>query len=482
VLLEGIPEGTLIEKDKNLILGQAYFLRAWHYYKLLEMHGGMPIVDKVQQLEDDLFVKRNSSLECFDFVIKDLDIAASLLPVKNTGKNYGRIDQCIVAAFKGKVLLLKASPRFNPTKPYSNSYLTEAYEATKAAKDLLNKNGYELISDYTDVFETKRHKEAVLAILFEDPARVGSRNDCSVRPLSESNGATGGDQPIWNFVKAFTMKDGKKIGESDKYIYNDQTFWENRDPRFDATIVWNASIYELSGKTGRRQYTTPNIAASSDAFGTSIVGEHHPRSGFYCRKGMTEELPVALVQQDDRDWLEIRFAEVLFNYAEMANEKGEISEAYEVLKAIRERAGIEVGSDGLYGLKAGMTKAEMRMALLDEKRIEFSFEGKRFWDISRHRLFTSSLHGITKLGCLATLKEGIDFDDAEAEAKAYTLHSNAFSYSFPDIELMYNKNAENIMHRPDEQYFFPISKSEIEKNPNLEQTEGWGGSFKCELP
>ncbi|WP_289201711.1 RagB/SusD family nutrient uptake outer membrane protein [Parabacteroides goldsteinii] len=475
-LLKNVDEGTLPESEKNLMKGQAYFMRAFQYFKMVRLHGGVPIIKEPQSLEDDLNVKRNSTAECFEFILSDLDEAAKLLPVKNSGDSYGRIDQCIVAAFKSRVLLYKASPQFNPSNPYNNSYWKDAYNAAKSAKELLDQNGYGLVDNYTDVFETKKHSEAILPIIYSNPTKVNGRAEDAVRPLSESKNATGGDQPTWGLVESFPMKDGKKAGESDKYSYNVQEFWKNRDPRFDAVIVYNGGIYELSGKAGRRQYTTPNIANSLDAFGYNIQGEHHNCTGLYCKKGIMEELPVAQVTLNDVDWLEIRYPEIMFNLAETANENGSTAEGYETLVAIRKRAGIEPGANNLYGLKAGMSREEMRLALLDEKRIEFCFEGQRFWDLRRHRMLHTYLNGQHKYGILANLKAGIDMTDAMNRAASYTLMPEEFDYQVIDL-IFQNPTSEDAMYMPESYYFFPISKDEIEKNPNLDQNKDWGGSF-----
>ena len=475
-LLKNVDEGTLPESEKNLMKGQAYFMRAFQYFKMVRLHGGVPIIKEPQSLEDDLNVKRNSTAECFEFILSDLDEAAKLLPVKNSGDSYGRIDQCIVAAFKSRVLLYKASPQFNPSSPYNNSYWKDAYNAAKSAKELLDQNGYGLVDNYTDVFETKKHSEAILPIIYSNPTKVNGRAEDAVRPLSESKNATGGDQPTWGLVESFPMKDGKKAGESDKYSYNVQEFWKNRDPRFDAVIVYNGGIYELSGKAGRRQYTTPKIANSLDAFGYNIQGEHHNRTGLYCKKGIMEELPVAQVTLNDVDWLEIRYPEIMFNLAETANENGSTAEGYETLVAIRKRAGIEPGVNNLYGLKAGMSREEMRLALLDEKRIEFCFEGQRFWDLRRHRMLHTYLNGQHKYGILANVKAGIDMTDAMNRAASYTLMPEEFDYQVIDL-IFQNPTGEDAMYMPESYYFFPISKDEIEKNPNLDQNKDWGGSF-----
>ena len=487
LMLEGLQTGKLTEAQKNPLIGQAYFLRAWHYFNMLRNYGGIPLIDHVQKNDgsEDLKVKRNTSLECFDFIVNDLDKAMALVPEKYSGKDYGRADQCAIAAFKGRVLMLKASPQFNPSKPYSNQYIDEAFAATKAAKELCEKNGAGLVPNYTDVFETEGHKEAILAVVYTNPSKVDGRYEAAVRPLSESKNATGGDQPCFNFVEAFTMKDGKKIDDpTGKYKYDEQTFWLNRDPRFDQTIVYNGAIYELSGKTGRRQYTAKNIALSVDACGFNIQGgESHNRPGLFCKKGIMEELSVAQVGLNDIDWLEIRFAEVLFNYAEMANEKGDQTVGYDVLKQIRERAGIEAGADGMYGLASNMDKEAMRQALLDEKRIEFCFEGQRFNDLRRHRMLHTVLNGMHKYGIMASLKPGVDPDDALERSKAphYSLLPEEFEYTKFDMN-DYNKNQPAAHVYPETYYFFPIPKGQIEQNDNLDQNDGWGGSFKCELP
>ena len=475
-LLLNVELGKLPKKDKELMKGQAYFLRAFQYFKMLRVHGGVPIIKVPQTLEDDLNVKRNSSAECFDFILQDLDSAAMLLPVKNKGGDYGRVDQCITAAFRSRVLLYKASPQFNPNNPYDNAYWKDAFDAASTAKKLLDEQGYGLVDNYTDIFETKLHKEVILPFIFSKPSKLNGRGENGLRPLSESKNATGYDQPTWGFAEAFPMKDGKKIGESEKYSYDIQSFWENRDPRFEAIMVHNGDIYELSSKTGRRQYTAAGIALSVDAFGYNIQGEYFSRTGLYCKKGIMEELLAVEVALNDIDWQEIRYPEVLFNYAEAANETGSTTEGYETLYSIRKRAGIEPGADNSYGLKLGMSQDEMRLALLDEKRVEFSFEGQRYWDLRRHRMLHTYLDGQHKFGMLAELKAGVDVLDAMDRASKYTLLPEEFDYEVIDLKFQ-NQAAEFVMCTPESHYFFPISKSEIEKNPNLIQNKNWGGDF-----
>lgn len=472
-MLEGLEQGSLKEDIKKQLRGEALFMRAYHYFKAVIYHGGVPYITKVQdEGVDDLYVKRNSTAECFDLIVKDLDEAIQSLPEHNIGNDYGHIDASAALAFKAKVLLYKASPQFNPKSGYKNQYVDEAFEANKLAYETLQSRGYGLLDNYTDIFETEGHKEAVIAIIYDDTNKKDGRREQGCRPLSMSKDDTGADQATWSLIEAYPMKDGKKIGESNKYPYDIQTYWENRDPRFEVSQVWNGSIFELGGITGRRQYTVHNIAHVDDEF---YITTKYNRTGFYPRKGIMESNSQAEVTNNSFDWLEMRFAEVMFNYAEIACAKGNTEVGYNVLKQIRQRAGIEPGIDDMYGLKVGMNADEMRLALLDEKRIEFAFEGQRFWDLRRNRLL-NILDGSRKYGLLGHYKGEITAE-VQTRANRYELLPEDFTYTIQEVYT----TGEAIMRVPDTYYFFPIKQSSIEQNSNLEQNIDWGGTFNPAL-
>lgn len=477
IMLSEISSGQIPSEDQTELVAQAKFIRAYLYFKMVKYHGGVPIVKVVQNLGDDLLVKRNTTAECFDFIVNDLEEAINNLPIKYRGDDYGRVDQAAARSFLGQVLLYKASPQFNPSNPYDNQYWQDAYEANKEARDFLDVNGFGLLDNYTDVFETSEHKENIFSVVYQDPIKTNGRREDAVRPLSESKNATGGDQPIWSLVEAYPMKDGFKPGDpNSQYSYDIQKFWENRDPRLAQTIVWNGKVYPLSGKAGRRQYTMTNIAPSVDAFGFVVQGESHYRTGFFCRKGIQEELPPELVTSNDIDWPEIRYVEILFNLAEAANETGNPSEAMDVLISVRSRAGIEPGDNGMYGLKENMTREEIREAILAEKYIEMAFEGKRFWDLRRHRML-DRLDGMRKYGLMAVEVNGRKFDEVTPEdiSKANDNELLPDDFKYEVVELITNGPKEMAM--PEKYYFFPIQLTHIDKNPNLEQNIAWGGSF-----
>lgn len=490
--IQKVNESTGLAKDvKNSVLSQALFMRAYMYFNMVRNHGGVPYITVPQDLEtDELQVPRNTTKECFDFIVKDLDQAISLLPpvIAKNSVDYGRIDGNFAMAFKAKVLLYKASPQFNPSNPYNNAFWAEANIANKAAYDKLKADGYNLTADYSNIALQEKGAEVVFAVINAYPNKVASW-DNGVRPGSESRGSASA-VPSWDFVKSFPMKDGKSFSDPTGKYYKTseqflQSYWENRDPRFEKSIVWNGKVYEVSGKTGKRQYTSVGIAADLDNFGVNpkakTPSENLNRySGFFILKNSKLSLKQTEVEtQYDVDFVLMRFAEVMMNYAETANETGDFNTALNLLKQIRMRAGIEAGDDGNYGITA-TDRSQMRDAILAERNIEFCFEGHRFWDLRRARKL-NMLNNTTKYGveAIAITNDGtdMDLDEAALLAKSYQLRENQFKYSI--LQVPNTGNKVNLV--PDTYYFFPIAQSVIDKNSNIKQNKDWGGTFNPTL-
>lgn len=481
------------ELDKSLannLLGQAYFMRAYMYYWMVLHHGGVPYIKVPQDKDkDDLFVKRNTTPECFQFMVEDLDKAISMLPAKIAGSSsdYGRIDQCFAKAWKAKTLLLKCSPQFNPTHPYDNAYWNEAYAAAKEAYDFCVANGIALTERYADIWLQEQGPEVVFPVVNKNPNRVSDWASAT-RPASISRGVNQSN-PTWEFVKDFPMLDGKRFDDpSGKYYVGDEnallkSFWKNRDPRFNQVLFYNGSEYPVAGKpSGYRQYNALGISNADDQYGINPAAHTNAvnndvYSGFYNYKAADMTLTQATVLTYDIDYILMRFAEVMFIYAEAANETGHSDVAIDMLKQIRKRAGIEAGADGLYGLSVGSREA-IRKAILDEREIELCYEGHRFWDLRRTRNMMK-LAGWTKHGieAIAINPDGTDMDLNEAREKTnnYELTTGDFRYIIHQVP--YTEAAEREFVIEESFYFFPIQKVNLDENPNLEQNNNWGGTF-----
>jgi SusD family. len=488
--IQDINAGSLDQSVKDNITGQALFMRAYAYFQMVMYHGGVPYITVPQdRYEDDLYVPRNSTAECFEFILRDLDEAIAKLPgqIAKTSEDYGKIDAKFALAFKAKVLLYKASPQFNPSNPWDNAYWADAYQVNKQAYEELAASGYALAENYEDIALVERGPEVVFAVVNAYPNKVAVWEH-GVRPGSESRGPANAC-PTWEYVKEFPMKDGKRFDDpSGKYYKSEeqllQSFWENRDPRFEKSVVWNGKIYEVSGKAGRRQYTALGIAHELDDFGVNpragVNSTNLDRySGFFIQKNSLLRLTQEETQQYDVDFVLMRFAEVMLNYAEAANETGRLEEALGILRQIRARAGIESGEDGNYGITAA-TRSEMREAILAERNIEFCFEGHRFWDLRRLRML-ERLDGTTKHGveAIAVNEDGTEMSMAEARARAssYELEADDFKYSLLQVP----RSGVKVNSVPETYYFFPIQESVIDRNHMLEQNNNWGGSFNPTL-
>ncbi|MBV7530198.1 RagB/SusD family nutrient uptake outer membrane protein [Chitinophaga sp. sic0106] len=380
--IEGINSSkTLPQASRNLLKSQFYFLRAYAYFNLVRLYGGVPLVLKAQgQADDDLQVARSKTSECVAQIAADCDSAAAYLPAKWTGNDVGRATRAAALAVKAKILLYWASPQFNIGNV--SSRWEAAYTASKAAYTACVNDGYSLIPSYGNLFIQEDNSEILLVRKYTNTKDLGVNTEQITRPFSETVSGGGSNQPTWNLVKAYTMSNGLPITDS-RSKYDTVIFWQNRDPRFKATISYNGDVWPLSGKAGRIQYSYKGVAEESPS---TIV------TGFYCKRLCNPSISAAQAAYNSNsgggsgmDWIEMRFAEVILNLAECANETGKLAEAKDMVRLIRKRAGIVNEADYDYGLSIATDVISMRKLLLNERQIEFAFEGMRYHDLRRTR-------------------------------------------------------------------------------------------------
>ena len=263
---------------------------------------------------------------------------------------------------------------------------------------------------------------------------------------------SGSSQPTQELVDAFPTSAGISI--SNAADYNAQKFYENRDPRFYSVVAYNGCFYPLLSRPYTTQWTyfgypMPN-EGYGDAWGTS--------TGYYCRKAVDMTLTQGMCNYSGVDYIEMRYAEVMLNYAEAANETGNTAIGYDMIGQIRKRAGIPAGTGNLYGLQAGMNQSQMKDAIKTERFIELCFENKRFWDLRRWRQL-NLLNGTRRHAFVP-----------------YAVNVNDPSLGF--IYKLENNDVQQALKYTDNYYFLPIKRTEIYNNPNLKQTLGWeDGTF-----
>ncbi|MFD2033840.1 RagB/SusD family nutrient uptake outer membrane protein [Belliella marina] len=471
IILQDIEAGTIPQDGKNRIKGQAYFLRAWVYFNLVKVHGGVPIITHPQDWqEDDLRVARNKTSECIDFIIEDLDMAAQLLQnglPATMGSDRGRVTRDAALAMKGRILLYWASAQFNPQ--VDQARWERAYQANKAAYDELTQTGYALFPSFEGVLtNSSANNREVIFLRSYDGASVPNTFEHQARPFSQTANGGGQHHPTWNLVKAFPMKNGKPAYKDGEALNGFDTlyYWKDRDPRFYATVAYNGAIWELSNQSNRKQWNYRDVAEDRN---------RQTSTGFYCRKGVNPSTLAVDSNRGTTDWVEMRFAEVILNLAESANATGRIAEAYDLVKMIRQRAGI-TNEDGNYGLEAGMGREEMDEAIMEERRIEFAFEGKRYDDLRRTRRF-HLLNGQRREALLIQVKA--PFTAAQLEApdefgvrlrEKLNLDTDYETYFQPAYAVLDTQFPINFQQN---YYFYGIATSHIARNENLQQTLGW---------
>lgn len=485
IAIEGLNNSTTIaEATKNTLKGQFFFMRAFVYFRLVSLYGGVPLILKSQTLNDELNVPRAKTSECIAAITNDLDSAAAYLPGVWSGSDIGRVTRGAALAVKGKVLMYWASPQFNPTN--ITSRWEAAYQANKAAYDQCVTDGYILLANYANIFTTEDHREVLLVRKYNTSRDLGTNIENVTRPFSESTAGSGSNQPTWNMVQAYTMSNGLPITHASSG-YNATQFWLNRDPRLNASVAYNGAAWPLSSKATRKQWSYTGVL--DETAGTIVTG-------FYCKRLCNPTLtPAQAVYVSNTgggsgmDWIEMRFAEVIMNYAECANETGRLSEAKDMIRRIRQRAGIAAGSFD-YGLDVATDAASMRSLILNERMVEFSMEGKRYWDLRRTRnLNLISARQSYKVAPKAPYFAGtgtvagriyLDMANAAGTKPRDTADLNnpstyAAMFAAPAIASL---EGSNVISMPDKYYFYPLPNFFSQNTFVIQQTAGWiNGTF-----
>ena len=489
--LEGIDTSSVLpEATKQILRGQFFFLRGYVYFKMVTLYGGVPLVLKVQQLTNEGIptVPRAKTSECIASIVKDFDSAAAYLPATWPTTEAGRITRGTAAAMKGKALMYWASPQFNPTN--ITSRWEDAYQANLAAYNMCVADGYTLLANYASLFTTEDHKEVMLVRKYNTSKDFGTNIEATVRPFSEAAGGGGSFQPTWNLVQAYTKSNGMPIANSltgDTIIkYSANQFWLNRDPRFEATIAYNGAAWPLSGKATRRQWQYNGVLDESSG---SIV------TGFYCKKFCNNTLtPTQAVFNSNSgggsgmDWVEMRFAEVILNLAECANETGRLTEAKDMVRRIRQRAGIAAGAYD-YGLAIATDIVTMRTLILNERMVEFALEGKRNLDLRRTRnLGLITARQSLKFGAKSPYFPGTSGAPSSVPNPIYLDLANAQGVKPRDTANLNNPSVQaamfnaatiasiegsNVISLPSKYYFYPLPNFFSQQSYVIEQTLGW---------
>ena len=468
--------------------GEAYGLRALFYYNLLQAHGGyadddilygVPLLTEPEDGSSDFNQPRALFSDCVKLCFADCDSAMKYLPMdyidvtseeipakykalgaETTGYNLvfgtrsrGLMSGKIAEAIKAQVALLAASPAFR-----DQSDVTSAEAAVLCANVLKRIGGLEGFDETGNIWYKNKTKLEPSAsempeILWRaDRSKDANQEKENFPPTLYGNGRV---NPSQNLVDAFPMRNGRPITDP-KSGYDPKNPYANRDLRLDDNILYNGMTFR---KTVIITGTYPN--ENDESLDNINYGNTSTRTGYYLKKLLRDDvspLGSSLVEQQ-HIYPRIRYTEIFLAYAEAANDAwgpkadptGVGFTAYDVIKAIRGRAGLGTDEYGLplpdgdaYLEECASDQAKMTNLIRNERRIELCFENKRFWDLRRWKMpLDETVKGVM-----------IDRND-EGE----------LSYTIIDVEERKYDNSY--------QWYGPIPKGEVLRWSNLKQNKGW---------
>ncbi len=467
--------------------GEAFALRAVMYYYLLQAHGGyaddgvlygVPLLTKPEDGSSDFNQPRAIFADCVQQCFEDCDSAIALLPgdykdidssdeipakyqalgAEKTGynlvfgsKSRNLISGKVAEAVKAQVALLAASPAFR-----EQSNVSSAEAATLCANVLKRIGGMEGFDPTGSTWYKNKTKlepsaaEMPEILWREDRHKNATQERENFPPTLNGNGRV---NPSQNLVDAFPMRNGRPITDP-LSGYDPKNPYANRDPRLDDDIIYNGTVFRKTDIiTGTYTNTEDNLKR---------VDNYSTRTGYYLKKLLRDDvspLSSSLIEQQ-HIYPRIRYTEIFLAYAEAANDawgpKGDPTgigfTAYDVIKAIRERAGLGTDEFGRplpegdpFLEECAGDQVRMTNLIRNERRIELCFENKRFWDLRRW---------------LLPLDEGVRGMQVDLNEE-----TNELTYTIFDVE---DRRYDNSY-----QCYGPIPQSEILKWSKLKQNRGW---------
>ena len=495
---------TLVEKVKwapsavskqqmfvDRMKGEAFGLRALLYYYLLQAHGGyaddgvlygVPLLTTPEDGSSDFNLPRATFADCVKQCFADCDSAIVLLPAdyddikveedipakyRALGANvsgfnlvFGQkarnlMSAKVAEAVKAQVALLAASPAFR-----EQSGVTSAEAATLCAnvlKRIGGMDGFDPTGNiwYKNTSKLEPSASEMPEILWrQDRSKDSDQEGQNFPPTLFGNGRV---NPSQNLVDAFPMRSGRPISDPNSG-YDPQNPYANRDPRLSDDVIYN-------GMTFRRVDIITGLYPNSKNESQDNLDNQRnlsTRTGYYLKKLLREDVSPqssSLIQQY-HVYPRIRYTEIFLAYAEAANDawgpKGDPTgigfTAYDVIKAIRERAGLATNEIGValpegdvFLEECAGDQSKMTDLIRNERRIELCFENKRFWDLRRWML---------------PINEPVMGVEIRRNDETSELTYNIFEVEKRVFDSSY-------------QWYGPIPKSEILKWSNLKQNKGW---------
>ena len=440
------------ETFKTRMLAELRLMRAFTYLRLVTWFGDVPFFTTNPTLPESRVVKVTPAATIKEFIHSELAEVAEILP-KNTDipeSENGRYTRGTAVALNARAYL------------YDNDFENCAIWCDK----LINSTEYgtyALEQDYKKLFHDQSccyGPESIMTIEFATLGGIDNivrswNNFNAFVPQSIGNKGVTTQSPTQELVDTYRKLDGSVADDTD---------YEKRDKRFEATIAFNGCTVDIpdakglgligSEGKGKGSYTCYTRAEDEKASDESQTSDKQHRfdsyngtqdrtaTGYYTLKNYNADM-VDSKGNTYKSLMEIRYADVLLMYAESMNEQSKMTSDIwdKTIKPLRERAGF----DAAYCSYPG--SSDLRQVIRDERRVELALEGRRVFDLRRWALLDNPSLKSTGAAYLTTRATGAPFLDDGSNIQC--------------------QNAYNM------KYWFPIPQKERDINANLPQNPGW---------
>lgn len=338
LVLDRVPGITpMNEEQKNRILGEARFLRAWAYFYAVRLWGDVPLILTPQTAtSEDFFPSRVAQEEVYNQIVEDLQVAESAgLPWTDPS---GRVSTAAAKALLSKVYLTMAGFPLNMGSQYYQ------LAATKSKEIIDNAGPLDLFETYGELHDESlgNTKEHIFSLQYNNDVAGNPMGNMfpNFKPVSyRGPSGTGSTVPTTSFYESYEDGDIRTV---DRVGFFYRTYFTNG----------NGELFDLGAPYIFKHF---NVTANG-TFGVPGTAK--------------DNLNVPM----------IRYAEVLLIYAEAQNEVGGPNqEAVDALKRIRDRAGLPTPSLGEFN------QSSFREAVWKERWHEFAYEGITWFDMIRLR-------------------------------------------------------------------------------------------------
>ena len=355
-VIKKVPDAGFSQEQKDLFLGEAYFLRAWNYFNLVRNFGLVPLHKSVVETVDQTSTALAPDMDAmYDLILSDCRRAAELLPVYETPK-IGRADRVAAQALAAKAYLYVASAKEHGVKLYRDMHrdATVMYDSAAyfAGEEIENQSVYGFESSLLDIYDVEkaRGKEHIFIMAMDrSGSSEGQYSKISKMFIPYIDGAT------------LYLKQGDK----DEYIPTHDGWGE-----YQTTVAFY-NTFDASDK--RKTELIVDKVYKADG---TLLGEYPGKIPYpFCRKYIDPKFEGD--KTSTRPFL-LRFSDVALIYAEAA---GPTAKAYELVNFIRSRA-------GLGDMKPNLGKDEFRREILKERTFELAFEGDHVYDLRRWNRIT----------------------------------------------------------------------------------------------